>query len=94
MKSPLPTRYWCFALSLAACATGIVFWNAGGIWPWIAVLAGALSLVGLWDLIQQRHTLRRNYPITAHGRYLMESVRPMLRQYVVEGDNDEVPFSH
>ena len=94
MKSPLPTRYWCFAIALAACAIGIVFWNAGGIWPWIAVIGGVLSLIGVWDLTQERHTLRRNYPITAHGRYLMESIRPMLRQYVVEGDNDEVPFSH
>ncbi|MGB0132956.1 FMN-binding glutamate synthase family protein, partial [Dokdonella sp.] len=69
-------------------------WNRGGIWPWICVPALALTAVGLWDLIQSRHTLRRNFPISAHGRYLMEAIRPMMRQYVVEGDNDEVPFSH
>ncbi|MEO8461525.1 MAG: FMN-binding glutamate synthase family protein, partial [Dokdonella sp.] len=27
-------------------------------------------------------------------RYLFEAVRPMMRQYVVEADDDEVPFSH
>ncbi|MEZ5462813.1 MAG: FMN-binding glutamate synthase family protein [Dokdonella sp.] len=71
-----------------------LFWKEGGIWPWICVPATALTGVGLWDLLQRRHTLRRNFPISAHGRYLMEAIRPMMRQYVVEGDNDEVPFSH
>ena len=60
----------------------------------ICVAAGLLSGVGIWDLIQSRHTLLRNFPVSGHGRYLMESVRPMLRQYIVESDTEEVPFSH
>jgi glutamate synthase domain-containing protein 2 len=38
--------------------------------------------------------LRRNYPITAHIRTFFEFFRPMLRQYIVESDTEEVPFSH
>ena len=94
MRSPLPSRYWFFVFVLIACACGIVFWRQSLAWVWIALIAGVLSLVGLWDLLQKRKTLRRNFPILAHVRYLFEAVRPMMRQYVVEGDNDEVPFSH
>jgi glutamate synthase domain-containing protein 2 len=94
VRSPLPSRYWFFVFVLIACACGIVFWKEGLAWIWIASIAGALSLVGIWDLLQKRKTLRRNFPILAHVRYLFEAVRPMMRQYVVEGDNDEVPFSH
>ena len=94
MKSLLPSRYWAFAGCIITFAVCAVLWRHGGIWPWVCVVAGLLTLVGVWDLIQTKHTLRRNFPVAGHGRYLMESMRPMLRQYVVEGDNDEVPFSH
>ncbi len=94
MRSPLPTRYWFLVFVLVACAFGIAFWSDGLAWQWVALIAGALSVVGLWDMLQKRKTLRRNFPILAHVRYLFEAIRPMMRQYVVEGDNDEVPFSH
>ena len=94
MSSPLPSRYWVFALALLACACGVVLREEGLFWIVLGVLGGVLSAIGLYDVLQRKHTLLRNFPITGHGRYLMESVRPMLRQYVVEGDKDEVPFSH
>ena len=94
MNSLLPSRYWMFAGCIVAFVAAAVLWNHGGVWPWICVIAGLLTLIGIWDLIQTRHTLRRNFPVAGHGRYLMEAVQPMLRRYVVEGDNDEVPFSH
>ena len=94
MKSLLPSRYWIFCGCILAFMVGALLWKHGGVWPWVCVVAGALSLVGLWDLVQTRHTLRRNFPVAGNGRYLMEALRPMLRQYIVEGDNDELPFSH
>ena len=53
-------------------------------------LAAALAL-GISDLRSKRHSLLRNYPIFGHWRRMFESVRPMLRQYLVEGDQEEVP---
>jgi len=63
--------------------------------PWsIPVLAVStvLSLLGLYDLAQPLHSVRRNYPIVGHLRWFFEEIRPELRQYLIEGDNDKVPF--
>ena len=87
-------RYYIFTgitvlaiLSLIAAAAFSVWW----------LLASAifvpLSVLGIYDLIQHRHSLLRNYPVTGHIRFLLETFRPEIRQYVVEADQDEVPFS-
>src|SRR3546814_1953163 len=39
-------------------------------WYWPLGIFGALSLLGTWDMLQTRTTLRRNYPILAHLRSL------------------------
>jgi glutamate synthase domain-containing protein 2 len=52
-----------------------------------------LSLLGVYDLFQGRHAILRNYPVTGHLRFLFESFRPEIRQYLIEGDRDAVPFS-
>ncbi len=62
-------------------------------WWWGVVAGGLLVLLGSWDLLQTRTTLRRNYPILAHFRYGLESVGPEMRQYFIESDTAEAPFS-
>src|SRR5262249_37809198 len=56
--------------------------------------SGVLSLRAAADMAQRRSTLRRNFPVSAPIRTFFEYFRPMLRQYVVESDYEEVPFSH
>jgi len=58
-----------------------------------AAVAGGLSILGARDRLQTRHSVLRNYPIVGHLRYLFESIRPEIRQYLIEGDQDEQPFS-
>jgi len=94
MRPLLPTRQLAFVLCLGVFAAALAGWNAGTGWRVLALVAGALVAVGTADLLQTRSTLRRNYPLTCHIRFFFEYVRPMLRQYVVESDNEEVPFSH
>jgi len=79
----------CILLALLSLALSF-HWPA---WGWPAGLFGALALLGTWDLLQTRSTLRRNYPVLAHFRYGLESVGPEIRQYFIEGDTAEVPFS-
>lgn len=54
----------------------------------IFLTAGALTLVGIRDLIQTRHAVLRNYPIIGHLRFFFEKIRPEMRQYFFEGDTD------
>ena len=35
----------------------------------------------------------RNYPISAHMRFLLEEIRPEMRQYFFESEKDGMPFS-
>ncbi|WP_445407450.1 FMN-binding glutamate synthase family protein [Acinetobacter seifertii] len=60
-----------------------------GLW----VLTGVLSLLGLYDILQNRHSILRNYPIMGHFRFLFEDIRPEIRQYFIEADQDALPFS-
>jgi glutamate synthase domain-containing protein 2 len=57
-----------------------------------AALCLASVLIGLHDLRQTRHAVLRNYPVAAHLRFLLESIRPEMRQYFFEGDKDGAPF--
>ncbi|MCA3450162.1 MAG: FMN-binding glutamate synthase family protein [Rhodobacter sp.] len=52
-----------------------------------------LAGVGVHDLVQTHHAVLRNYPIAGHLRFLLEGVRPEIRQYFFEGDKDGAPFS-
>jgi glutamate synthase domain-containing protein 2 len=66
-------------------------------WPplrWGLVATLPLLALALWDFFQHRHTLRRNYPLVARIRWLMEDLRPYARAYVVEGDLEGRPFNH
>ncbi len=94
---PFETRY--LALTLAVVGIG-VFVGLGLLFPgWelfyaiLALLSAGLVLVGLRDLTQTRHAVLRNYPIAAHLRFILEGIRPEMRQYFFEGEKDGAPFS-
>lgn len=59
----------------------------------VAALSGGLFLLGVHDIYQRRHSILRNYPVVGHLRFLLEGFRPEIRQYIIEGDHEEVPFS-
>ena len=55
-------------------------------------VSGGLSLVGIRDLSQTRHAVLRNYPILGHLRFMLEDIRPEIRQYFFEDDKSGMPF--
>jgi glutamate synthase domain-containing protein 2 len=57
------------------------------------VVFAALAVIGTMDLIQTRHAVLRNYPLTAHLRFILEEIRPEIRQYFLESEKDGTPFS-
>src|SRR5579859_8081579 len=89
-----PSRYavfiLCFVVMLIAFGVGLMGEKKG---LFVGVPFAALVLVGLWDLGQPRHSIRRNYPVTGHIRWWVEMVRPEIRQYLIEADEEAAPFS-
>ncbi len=57
------------------------------------VVLGAIGGVVVYDLVQRKHAILRNFPIIGHFRYWLEAVGPELRQYIVTNNNEERPFS-
>jgi glutamate synthase domain-containing protein 2 len=57
------------------------------------VVCIGLSVTGAIDLMQTRHSVLRNYPLTAHIRFILEEIRPEIRQYFLESEKDGTPFS-
>lgn len=68
-------------------------WQGAGPGWWLVAVSGALTVVGVADLLQTKRALRRNYPLLAHFRYFFESIRPEIRQYFLEDDMHAQPFS-
>ncbi|MBE2210794.1 MAG: FMN-binding glutamate synthase family protein [Xanthomonadaceae bacterium] len=88
------SRYLLYFASLAGFLFALVMTASGHPhWWWLLIPAAGLSALGTWDLLQRKTTLRRNYPILAHFRYGLESVGPEIRQYFIERDTEEVPYS-
>jgi glutamate synthase domain-containing protein 2 len=54
---------------------------------------GALCALGVRDLVQTKHAVLRTFPISAHLRFILEEIRPALRQYFFEDDKNGGPFS-
>jgi glutamate synthase domain-containing protein 2 len=87
-------RFLMFVASVVVCVLAVLAAVAlGGIgWIVLAVIAGLLSAVGTYDLIQRRHSILRNYPILGHARFMFEAIRPELQQYFIERNYDGRPY--
>ena len=95
MRGLIVGRYAAFLVAVAMAILGLWRVNGHGHWGWwtLAVAGLALVAVGIHDLLQTRRAVLRNYPILGHVRYLFEGIRPEIRQYLIEGDTEELPFS-
>jgi glutamate synthase domain-containing protein 2 len=88
-----PVRYTAFFVALAGLCISLLLFVAtgqGGLW---VLLFAFLSGVGVFDLQQTHHAILRNYPIIGHIRFMLETIRPELRQYFLESETEAAPFS-
>jgi len=84
-------RHWFYGISAALFALVGLVWL---VWPpivWALIVLVPLFLWGLRDALQNQHTVLKNFPIIGHGRYMIESVRPELQQYLIESNLDAYP---
>jgi glutamate synthase domain-containing protein 2 len=77
-----------FTLGLFGALT---FWSTSFVTP-LAVFAVLVGL-GMYDVLQKSHAVRRNFPVIGRLRYVFESIRPELQQYFVESNASGRPFS-
>jgi glutamate synthase domain-containing protein 2 len=86
-------RYSVFVCCLLLAALSLWLLPRASAWWPLAVLAIGLGVIGSYDLLQTRRAVLRNYPLIGHIRYFVESIRPEIRQYLLEGDDEKLPFS-
>ena len=78
--------------ALLGALTGILALVVSPLWLIAAVPLLAVGALGVYDLLQNRHSILRNYPITGHFRFIFEAVRPEIQQYFIERDTDGSPY--
>ncbi|OWT55614.1 FMN-binding glutamate synthase family protein [Candidimonas nitroreducens] len=92
--SRLFTRHTVFHLVILLTLVTLILAAVVSAWWLVGTLIfGALSLLGVMDQIQTHHTIRRNYPVIGNLRFIFESIRPEIRQYFLEDDTQQLPFS-
>ncbi|MGI9527048.1 MAG: FMN-binding glutamate synthase family protein [Weeksellaceae bacterium] len=83
------TRFIAFAFA-ALILLYLLIWFP--IHSLTAVTLGLIG-VGVYDLVQTKHTILRNFPIIGHLRYILEGIGPEIRQYFVEQDTEGKPLN-
>ena len=93
LNADYPVRYTPFVLCIffaLLCLFTIVGFGVG--WLLLVVFTG-LSVLGFYDMKQSKRSILRNYPVIGHIRFMLEYIRPEMRQYFVESDAEATPFS-
>jgi glutamate synthase domain-containing protein 2 len=93
LRLALTRRFIVYTLALLATVgfLALSFVHAGFLF--VFAIALIFAAVGTYDLFQPHHSLLRNYPISARIRFLLEEIRPEIRQYFLESDTDGTPYN-
>ncbi|EJE54118.1 glutamate synthase family protein [Acidovorax sp. CF316] len=93
LNSLYPVRYTAFALCVLGLLLALFALVVFGVGLPLVLVFGGLVAVGVYDVRQTRHAILRNYPVIGHIRFMLEYVRPEVRQYFIESDSEAAPFS-
>lgn len=86
--APLVGSVWA-AISIVLISRG----HPAGAGALALIIFAAMGALGVYDLLQTEHSVLRNYPILGHLRFLLEDIRPEIRQYFLEDETRGYPFS-
>src|SRR5215467_11670877 len=94
---PFAPRFIIYTGSIVVTVgLAVLVWTEPGRLPYLSIFLGGffgLAVLGTHDLFQTHHAVLRNYPISAHLRFLLEKIRPEMRQYFFEDEKQGMPFS-
>ncbi|MBL4616997.1 MAG: FMN-binding glutamate synthase family protein [Robiginitomaculum sp.] len=86
-------RFFLFFMAVALMFSSLMLANTHPYWFAPAIFFAAITIYGVFDLVQSSHALWRNYPVMGRMRWLFEFMRPYMQQYLVEGETDGMPFN-
>lgn len=85
-------RKWYLSFAIILLAVGYIFAMLHDV-RWFLGLLIPLAIIAIYDYAQTQHSILRNFPILGHLRFILEFIRPEIRQYFIASDQDEKPFS-
>jgi glutamate synthase domain-containing protein 2 len=83
-----------FIISTVIILSMLIAWTF--VWhpaAWSLVIFVPIFALGIYDLLQTKHTITRNFPVFGHLRFLLEDIRPEIYQYFIESDTNGTPFN-
>ncbi len=86
-------RWLYYLISLCGVIFTLITYQFSESALYILYILVPYILLGLKDILSVKHSILRNYPVIGHFRYMLESIRPEIRQYFIESDKDGMPFS-
>ncbi len=101
--TPIVRLYWSIALLATPASIALLIYFAGDISlaafstrPFLFTLTLVLlvwTVLGAYEIFLSESNLRRNYPVLANIRYMLEYIRPEIQQYFIANNTEERPFS-
>lgn len=102
--TPIVRLYWAIALIVTPLSVAWLLYTTGGdfslaafttrpiLFSLVLILLG-WTLLGAYEIFASESNLRRNYPVLANIRYMLEYIRPEIQQYFIANNTEERPFS-
>lgn len=95
MLQPSDRRKWYIGFGVIILCVFALFAKTRHIYASFDILIAFLTIlfiVGLYDLLQKKHSILRNFPVLGHMRFILEFLRPEIQQYFIANDTEEKPF--
>ena len=93
MKEILWGRYSLFFYSGLFSFFGVILIYFSIIFLFPFLISLPLFLIASYDFLQKKRAILSNFPLLGRWRFFLESIRPELRQYYWEGDDEKLPYS-
>ena len=77
-------------INVAFLLLSIFVWS--GFWVFFGIFF-IITVLGIFDIYQSKHSLMRNFPVVGRLRWIMEDLRPKMYQYFIESDTSGRPIN-
>jgi len=82
--------YFISVISVVLILVWAYFWTDV---LFLFLIVGPLIIMGVQDVLQDKQSIRKNFPVLGRLRYVFEDLRPKIQQYFVESDTDGAPIN-